>query len=140
MIFITSPFIGKSQICPILSEIVVDSFCFGTSGTLTIVPADPAIDYNYSIDGGITIIPTGPLDSVFNVTPGTYYIWLQEVPNPGCYFLDTLVIPDPQDPITTITTVSQNLVCHGDSTGVAEVNAIGGVLPYSYLWLSLIHI
>lgn len=136
MIFITSPFIGKSQNCPILSEIVVDSFCFGTSGTLTIVPADPAIDYNYSIDGGITIIPTGPLDSVFNVTPGTYYIWLQEVPNPGCYYLDTLVIPDPQDPITTITTVSQNLVCHGDSTGVAEVNAIGGVLPYSYLWSS----
>ncbi len=134
--FIFFSFVSKSQNCLILSEIVVDSFCFGTDGILTIVPADPSTDYNYSIDGGVTIIPPGPLDSVFIVSPGTYYIWLQETANPACFINDTVIIPDPQDPVTTLTTVTQNLVCHGDSTGVAEVNAIGGVLPYTYLWLS----
>ncbi|MDA7596465.1 fibronectin type III domain-containing protein, partial [Flavobacteriales bacterium] len=136
LIFLCLPIIGFGQYCPILNEIVVDDFCFGTDGILTIVPADPATDYNYSIDGGVTIIPPGPLDSVFNVSPGTYYIFLQETANPACFINDTVIIPDPQDPITTFTTVSQNLFCPGDSTGVAEVYAIGGVLPYSYLWPS----
>ena len=138
-IIISSPFLSKAQVgtCPILQEIVLEDFCFGSSiGALTIVPIDSLADYNYSIDGGVTIVPNGILDSVFNVSPGTYFIWLQEVANPGCIYMDTLIIQDPQDPITTATTVSQNLICHGDSTGVAEVNAIGGVQPYTYLWPS----
>ena len=141
------PFVSNSQNSPILSEIVVDSFCFGTTGVVTIVPVDPNNTYHYVL-GNDTVFATetpigsgnwvnAPLDSVFTlVDPGTYYIALYEAPNPSVFFVDTLVIPDPQDSITTITTVSQNLICHGDSTGVAEVIAIGGVLPYTYLWPS----
>ena len=88
------------------------------SGILTIVPVDSMIDYNYSIDGGVTIVTTGPLDSVFEpVSAGTYTIWLQEANNPQCIDSITIIIPNPQDPITTVTNVSQNLICHGDSNG-----------------------
>ena len=64
---------GNSQNCPILQEVVLEDFCIGTSGNLTIVPIDASAAYNYSIDGGVTIIPDGPLDSVFTtVAPGTH--------------------------------------------------------------------
>ena len=141
------PFVSNSQNSPILSEIVLDSFCYGTDGVVTIVPVDPNNTYHY-VFGNDTILATetpvgsgnwvnAPFDSVFTfVNPGTYYIALFEAPNPSVFFVDTIVIPDPQDSITAVTTVSQNLICHGDSTGVAEVLAIGGVLPYTYLWPS----
>ena len=141
------PFVSSSQNCPILSEVVLDGFCFGTNGTVIMVPVDLNIAYHYilGIDTVLaTEIPIGsgnwfnaPLDSVFtSVPPGTYYITLQEASNPSCFYNDTIIILNPQDPITTVTTVSQNLICHGDSTGVAEVLAIGGVLPYTYFWPS----
>ena len=64
-----------------------------------------------------------------NLIPGTYDVWMQDLANPGCVDLVTIVIPDPQDIITAIATVNSNLTCYGDSVGVATVNAIGGVLP-----------
>jgi gliding motility-associated-like protein len=141
------PLTSSSQNSPILSEIVLDSFCFGSSGVITFVPVDPNNYYHYVLGNDTvfaTEIPIGsgnwvnaPFDSVFTaVDPGTYYIALYEAPNPSVFFIDTIIILDPQDSITTVTTVSQNLICHGDSTGVAEVIAIGGVLPYSYFWPS----
>ena len=99
------------------------------------VPVDLNIAYHYIL-GIDTVLATeitigsgnwfnAPLDSVFtSVPPGTYYITLQEASNPSCFYNDTIIILNPQDPITTVTTVSQNLICHGDSTGVAEVLAI----------------
>ncbi len=144
-IIIFSPYVSNAQFgngpCWIMDSVILDGFCWNpdpalVNGTLTIVPYDSAADYNYSIDGGVTIIPTGILDSVFAVSPGTYTIWLQEVVNPNCIDTITITILNPQDPITTVTNVSQNLICYGDSTGGGEVNAIGGVLPYSYEWLS----
>jgi gliding motility-associated-like protein len=140
------PFAANSQNCPIFDTIVLEGFCFdpvSSSGTLTIVPTDPSADYNYSIQGGTAAVPPGfivtpgPLDSVFtNVTTGTYYIWLQEALNPGCFYLDTITILAPQDPMITVTNFSQNLICNGDSSGGGEVNIIGGVLPYTYYWPS----
>ena len=133
------PYLSSAQNCLILDTLIIDNFCWDpalSAGNLTIVPIDPNADYNYSIDGGVTIIPAGANDSVFAVSSGTFYIWLQEVANPGCFFSDTLIISNPQDPITTVTNVSNNLICNGDSTGGGEVNAIGGVLPYTYLWES----
>jgi gliding motility-associated-like protein len=127
---------GNSQNCPILQEVVLEDFCIGTSGNLTIVPIDASAAYNYSIDGGVTIIPDGPLDSVFTaILPGTHYIWLQEAANPGCYYLDTIFIPDPQDPLTLVTN-NTDLICSGDSNATAQVSVIGGVLPYTYFWES----
>ena len=134
------PYLSNGQAnCPILLDVIIDDFCFdpiSASGTLTIVPVDPTADYNYSIDGGITFIPPGPGDSVFNVSADTYYIWIQEAANPGCIGFDTIVILAPQDSITVITSVTVDVLCYGQATGVAEVNAIGGVLPYTYFWPS----
>ncbi|MEC7864287.1 MAG: SprB repeat-containing protein, partial [Bacteroidota bacterium] len=143
-IIILSPYVSNAQFgngpCPIIDTVIISDFCWEgmgvASGTLTIVPYDPMADYNYSIDGGVTIIPPGLGDSVFAISAGTYTIWLQEAANLGCFDTITITIPDPQDPITTVTNVGQNLICHGDSTGGGEVNAIGGVLPYTYLWES----
>ena len=130
----------KSQ-CALIDTVLFEGFCYGSTGSLTIVPNYPQIPgnpppYHYSIDGGITLNTT-PSDSVFtNLIPGTYDVWMQDLANPGCVDLVTIVIPDPQDIITAIATVNSNLTCYGDSVGVATVNAIGGVLPYTYLWPS----
>ena len=128
--------------CVLIDTVLLDGFCLGSNGSLTIVPFDsnpspPAPPtYSYSIDGGLTFNPTNSLnDSVFtNISPGTYYIYLVENANPSCFECLTIIIPDPQDPITPVTSVIQNIICHGDSTGSAEVNAIGGIVPYTYLW------
>ena len=33
-----------------------------------------------------------------------------------------------------------NVLCHGGSTGMVTAHPVGGIPPYSYVWLSLIHI
>ena len=132
---IISPYISNSQTCPILDTVILDGFCWdpaGTVGTITINPNDLG-PYNYSINGGATIIQ----DSVFLVDTGTYIIWIQEVASPGCFYVDTIEILEPQDSITVVTSVTSHVLCYGDTTGVAEVNAIGGVLPYTYSWSTL---
>ena len=122
IIIILSPLVGQAQTiinfpnngngsCPILNSVVLDGFCFDAnnlaSGNLTIVPVDSMIDYNYSIDGGVTIVTTGPLDSVFEaISAGTYVVWLQEANNPFCLDSITITIPNPQDPLTSVTNVS----------------------------------
>ena len=137
---------AKGQ-CPgspndIIDTVLLDGFCLGSNGTLTIVPNFPNLPppnaplFQYSIDGGVTFNPTTSLnDSVFaNISPGTYYIYVQEAASPTSYECFAVIIPDPQDAITAVASVNQNLICHGDSYGVATVNAIGGILPYTYLW------
>jgi hypothetical protein len=137
---------AKGQ-CPaspndIIDTVLLDGFCLGSNGTLTIVPNSPNLPppnaplFQYSIDGGATFNPSASLnDSVFaNISPGTYYIYVQEAASPTSYECFAVIIPDPQDAITAVTSVNQNLICHGDSNGVATINAIGGVLPYTYLW------
>ena len=42
----------------------------------------------------------------------------------------------PQDPLTTLVSVNSDLDCYGDTSGVATVSTIGGVLPYTYEWPS----
>ena len=107
----------KSQ-CALIDTVLFEGFCYGSTGSLTIVPNYPQIPgnpppYHYSIDGGLTLNTT-PTDSVFtNLIPGTYDVWMQDLANPGCVDLVTIVIPDPQDIITAIATVNSNLTCYG---------------------------
>ena len=154
-LIVLNPYLSNGQ-CTIIDTVIVKGFCWGSTspiGTLTIVPLFNTT-YNYALNAdssnllglyGDTVVLcdtlagilfNNPLDSVFTVSVGTYTIWLQEADNPGCVDSITITIPDPQDPITTVTNVSQNLICNGDSTGGGEVNAIGGVLPYTYFWES----
>ena len=150
-IILISPYISNAQFgngpCNIIDTVVIEGFCWdpsGSTGVVTIVPGDINPIYNYAVGtdtvfayDSLGIFYNYPLDSVFvGVVAGTYTVWLQEVNNPFCFDTITIVIPDPQDSITTVTNVSNNLICYGDSTGGGEVNAIGGVLPYTYLWLS----
>ena len=119
--------------CNILDTVVIEGFCWDpvdtSIGTITIVPGDINPVYNYALNadsadlnglyGGLVVLCdtllgvtfNNPLDSQFvNVSAGTYTIWLQEADNPMCYDTVTIVIPDPQDPITTVTNVSNNLI------------------------------
>jgi gliding motility-associated-like protein len=155
MIFLTiiilSPYVSNAQLfgngpCHIMDSVILEGFCWDpilATGTITIVPDAIIPIYNYALNAdtvwaydSLGVLYNNASDSVFLVSAGTYTIWLQEANNPSCFDTITITVPDPQDSITTVTNVSQNLICHGDSTGGGEVNAIGGVLPYTYFWES----
>ena len=139
---------AKSQGCIIIDTVILEGFCYspaGTVGSITIVPLNPQIPgnpppYQYSINGISGPFNTPPTDSVFtNVLAGTYDIWVVDVANPGCSDSVRISIPEPQDPIdppNSFVNVNSDLTCWGDSNGVATVTAIGGVMPYTYLWPS----
>ena len=150
------PFLSNAQQigCAIESYVIGD-LCWdpvAPSGTFTI-EAPAATAYNYQIDASdgsssfdvdAVEFPAGSGnfinnlgDSVFTLTPGTYYIYVQEAMSIGCVSYDTVTILNPQDSITVVTDVTTPVLCHSDSTGQAEVHAIGGVLPYTYFWPSI---
>ena len=140
----------KGQGCVLTDTVLLDGFCFsarsvgasGSIGNITIVPLFPQIPgnpppYSYSINGLNGPFNTPATDSVFtNVTAGTYDIVVVDIANPTCTDSIRIIIPEPQDPLTTLVSVNSDLDCYGDTSGVATVNTIGGVLPYSYQWPS----
>ena len=61
-----------------LPSVTVQPACGATTGTVTVAPLDPTLEY--SIDGGATWDATG----VFNIVPGTYTILARVIATPAC--------------------------------------------------------
>ena len=119
----------KSQNCPIIdSAIVINVSCVGsTNGSVALVL--PVGLYSYAWN------TTAITDSIGNLGPGVYSVTITDLANPTCTQDTSFTISEPQDPLSTVATLQSNILCSGDSSGIAFAeNAIGGTFPYTYAW------
>lgn len=85
----------------------------------------PGYTYQWSPSGGNA-------DTASNLTAGTYTITVRD--QNGCTVSATVNVTQP--PALTLTSTHTNVLCFGDSTGIATVVPNGGTPAYSYLWSS----
>ena len=101
-------------------------------------------------NGSVTVTtPTGgtpPYTFVWNSTPvqvtqtatnlpiGTYTVTITDTK--GCIVTSSTSITQPTQPLSNVVAqTTQNVKCHGTSTGIITVsNPVGGTPPYSYKW------
>ena len=58
-----------------------------------------------------------------------------DLSNPTSFDQDTITVQEPQDPISVVASVTQNLICYGDSSGIITIDSIvGGNDPYDIQW------
>ena len=140
--FFITPIFSQNDLID-TNQIILSDFCLGSvTGSISIsltedviLLGQDTIDFSFqwvNINDPIVVLST--FTSVSNLLSGTYIITVTDLLSPSNYDQDTIIIQEPQDFITTVTSVNQNLICHGDSNGAATVNAIGGIMPYAYLW------
>lgn len=120
----------KAQNCQIIdSAIVVNDSCYGAAqASIELFLLNPAGSYSYNWSNG----STDPELSL--ITAGTYTLQIIDLNNPLCIQDTVFTVTQPQDPLSSAVNINQHVLCYGDSTGAAYVNAIGGTLPYTYLW------
>ena len=121
----------KSQNCQIIdSAIVTDVRCYaGTDGSIDLVLLNPLGLYAYAWN------TTEIIQDITNLPPGVYSVTITDLANPTCFQDTFYTITQPQDPLSTVTTLYSDVDCFGDSSGIAYAeNAIGGTFPYTYEW------
>ena len=106
----------------------VNPTCSGDSdGSIEVIAEGGTAPYTYSWN---TVPPTSG-NSLDNLSEGTYIVTATDANNCMASQSITLVAPDE----IIISTISiQNVLCQGEATGAASVEATGGVPPYSFAW------
>ena len=121
----------KSQDCQIIdSAIVSDVRCFGeANGSIDLVLLDTNGLYAYAWN------TTDIIQDITNLPQGVYNVTITDLVNPACFQDTFYTVNQPQDPLSTVTTLYSDVDCYGDSSGIAYAeNAIGGTFPYTYVW------
>ena len=99
--------------------------CNGNSnGSAVIVPQGGTAPFTFTWNG------TASNDSVFNLAAGNYTAGIRD--SVGCIAFTQITITEPQ--VLSITLLSNNPSCYGDSSGAAVVSPTGGTRPYNYNW------
>jgi gliding motility-associated-like protein len=103
----------------------------GTDGMATVIASGGTPDSlgNYSFAWNSTPSQSG--DTATNLTGDITYL-VVVTDNNGCAQSDTITIGNPEP--VELTTAITDTDCFGNDSGVAEVTATGGTMPYSYQW------
>ncbi len=108
---------------------IVNVDCFGeATGSVTVAANGGTPAYQYSINGGT--LQAGGLFP--NLAAATYLFTVIDAN--GCTDTLNVNISEPDSAVTVQVTVTDTILCAGQSTGTATAQAIGGVAPYSYVW------
>lgn len=110
----------------VVSTTVAPPSCGQPDGSLTANPSGGTAPYTYDWPSLGQSSQTA-----VNVPSGNYIVEVTD--NLGCIGYDTINVSDLPAPSATIIN-SSNVLCNGDSTGSAEVEAVGGTGVYTYLW------
>jgi len=98
------------------------------SGVLSVSGGTPPYYYNWVSPNGTF---SGSDSLAIGLVAGNYSITVSD--HTSCMATTTVVITQPPA-LTTSGNLVSNLNCNGDNGGIASVSAIGGILPYTYLW------
>lgn len=111
-----------------LTTLATDESCFGAcDGTGLAVISGGTAPFQYQWDD-----PNGSFGpNVVGLCEGTYNVTVTD--GIGCVVTDSVVVGTPPKLLANIVQ-EIDVTCFGDADGSIEINATGGVMPYSYLW------
>ena len=116
---------------PLFSNITTTNVsCFnGANGSATVTAGGGAGGYtfNWSPSGATS-------NSIGGLSSGIYSVQITDVNN--CVLTSTYSIIQPTLSLSASTNFTA-VSCYGGSNGIAEVNAIGGTAPYSFVWIPM---
>jgi SprB repeat len=99
----------------------------GNTGNATVNVNGGTLPYSYSWN----TLPVQTTVTASDLAVGTYTASVTDAS--GCSAEVNITITQPTALLASINS-SINVICNGDSTGLATVSASGGALPYSYSW------
>ena len=105
----------------------IDASCGNADGTALVNASGGVGPYKYlwdDINAQTNISATG-------LPAGGYTVLVTD--SNGCTDNATIAVNDAGAPAATIS-ASNNVFCNGDSVGSATVTALGGTIPYTFLW------
>lgn len=109
-----------------ITAVLTNILCYGSnSGAINTTITGGTTPYTYHWSTGATS------EDLVNLTEGIYTDTVSDIN--GCSTLQSFTITQPLDSIT-ITAVTTDNLCFGDSTGTIDVTVAGGVAPYTYAW------
>ncbi|WP_191963434.1 T9SS type B sorting domain-containing protein [Pseudotamlana haliotis] len=126
-IVVTNPIVVTATDPVTVTPTKVDPTCNGsTDGSITLTANTGAGPFEYSIDGGLTYVPT----NVFGgLADGSYNYIVRD--SKSCDATGTVTITEPDPIVPTI--VSNPILCNANTPGSIDVNIdTGGVAPYEY--------
>ncbi|MBN4081554.1 SprB repeat-containing protein, partial [bacterium AH-315-C07] len=104
-----------------------DVVCNGDStGTATVSAFGGTTPYTYSWN----TVPSQNSTTATGLYIATWYVTVTDANN--CTRIDSIQVPEPT-PVST-TTSQTDVLCNGDTNGVAIVTPSGGIAPYTYAW------
>lgn len=110
-----------------LSTTKTDPTCStSTNGSATVIASGGAGGYSYLW----STFPAMTSATATGFSAGTYSVTVTDANN--CTATTMVMLNAPS--LLTLSTVQQNIACFGEATGAAEVTAMGGTPPYTYLW------
>ena len=123
----------------------VNVMCKGdsTGEIFALVSGGFTTNYAILVNGIDTIYnSSGLLDTIhiINLPAGNYDLYLYDtIPDAqygiyGCPQNIQVEITEPQNHLTSNINLLSDVLCYGDSSGIAIVTAIGGQFPYTYFW------
>jgi len=105
-----------------------DVLCNGlNTGSIDLTVSGGTAGYTYSWSN------TETSQDVANLFAGSYSVIVQDVN--GCVESEFLDINEPLAPLS-LTSILNDILCFGDSTGSVNLTTSGGTLPYSYSWIN----
>jgi gliding motility-associated-like protein len=101
--------------------------CFGLSdGSITMNTYGGVAPYSYIWSNGSTA------QNLSGVPAGTYTVTITDAN--GCTESDSQTLTQPALSLSSVATVTGDVLCFGGNDGSANVVANGGTAPYTYLW------
>lgn len=119
--------IKSISVLNIVIESITKSSCNGVSdGSININHSNNQPPYNYLWSNGSS------QKSLANIKDGFYNLTVTD--NIGCRSELINIEVGSLSKLNVVTSFLKNPLCFGDSTGIIEVEAIGGKAPYTYVW------
>ncbi len=119
----------------IINTSYTDVWCSGdSSGTMLVEVQYGTPPFTYYWSEGTTHTSNNRIDSLENVSAGTYTVSVSDVN--GCT-LDTSFTIVELDPPINININKTDVLCHGDSTGNINATVSGGTPGYTYNWVPI---
>lgn len=107
------------------APIVTDLTCNNDfSGAINPQVSGGTSGYNYVWSNGMSS------SSITGISAGTYSVLITD--NNGCTKAETYIVSEPSPLV--LTSMKSDVLCKGDATGIAQVNASGSTPGYSYSW------